>query len=67
MPPPRRRESEANEFAREILMPEILVTRLISEVGIDLPLLAERFDVSVPALRLRLLLLDLLPAWMRAL
>jgi Zn-dependent peptidase ImmA (M78 family) len=35
-----------------------------TETGRNLPVLAERFDVSVPALRLRLLTLGLLPPWM---
>jgi IrrE N-terminal-like domain len=60
----RRLESEANAFARELLMPEVLVVAQASETGRNLPVLAERFDVSVPALRLRLLTLGLLPPWM---
>ncbi|HEX8105790.1 MAG TPA: ImmA/IrrE family metallo-endopeptidase [Solirubrobacteraceae bacterium] len=60
----RRQEREANAFADELLMPEVLVYRQAKETGCNLSLLAERFDVSAPAIRLRLLRLGLLPAWM---
>jgi predicted transcriptional regulator len=60
----RRREAEANTFARELLMPETLLVAVTAETGRNLPVLAERFDVSVPAVRLRLLTLGLLPPWM---
>ena len=60
----RRREAEANAFARELLMPEPLVVEHAQATGCNLAALAERFDVSVPAIRLRLLTLGLLPAWM---
>ncbi|WP_445151330.1 ImmA/IrrE family metallo-endopeptidase [Baekduia sp. Peel2402] len=59
-----KREAEANAFARELLMPELLLIAEIERTGHNLPALAERFGVSVPALRLRLLTLKLLPAWM---
>ena len=59
-----RREREADAFAQELLMPEVLVHRQAKETGCNLSLLAERFDVSSPAIRLRLLRLGLLPAWM---
>jgi hypothetical protein len=59
-----RREAEANAFARELLLPELLVVAEAERLGHNLPALAERFAVSVPALRLRLLTLKLLPAWM---
>lgn len=61
----RTREAEANAFARELLMPELLVHQQSRETGCNLSAMAERFDVSVPAIRLRLLTLGLLPAWMR--
>ena len=38
-------------------MPELLVTEQARATGCNLSALAERFDVSVPAIRLRLLLL----------
>ena len=60
----RRREAEANIFARELLMPEVMIVAQAAETGRNLPALAERFDVSVPAMRLRLLTLGLLPPWM---
>lgn len=59
-----KREAEANAFARELLMPELLVVAEAERAGRNLPVLAERFGVSVPALRLRLLTLKLLPPWM---
>jgi hypothetical protein len=61
LPELRRREREANVFARELLMPEPLVSEQAHATGFNLPALAERFEVSVPAMRLRLRLLKLLP------
>jgi Zn-dependent peptidase ImmA (M78 family) len=58
------REREADEFARELLMPELLVTAQARDTGFNLAALADRFDVSVPAIRLRLRLLGLLPKYM---
>jgi predicted transcriptional regulator len=63
----RRREAEANAFARELLMPEPLVVEHAQATGCNLAALAERFAVSVPAIRLRLLTLGLLPPWMASL
>ena len=57
----RRREREANVFARELLMPAPLVAEQAHATGFNLPALANRFEVSVPAMRLRLRLLKLLP------
>ncbi|MHB1569701.1 MAG: ImmA/IrrE family metallo-endopeptidase [Solirubrobacteraceae bacterium] len=62
--PLRQREAEANAFAQALLMPELLVHEHAERTGCNLAALAERFDVSVPAIRLRLLTLGLLPAWM---
>jgi hypothetical protein len=45
-------------------MPELLVTKHARQTGFNLPALAERFDVSVPAIRLRLRLLGALPKYM---
>jgi len=45
-------------------MPELLVQEQARATGCNLPLLAERFEVSVPAIRLRLRLLGLLPVGM---
>lgn len=61
LPELRRREREANVFARELLMPEPLVNEQAHAAGFNLPALASRFEVSVPAMRLRLRLLKLLP------
>ena len=61
LPELRRREREANVFARELLMPERLVNEQAHATGFNLPALANRFEVSVPAMRLRLRLLKLLP------
>lgn len=61
LPELRRREREANLFARELLMPERLVNEQAHATGFNLPALANRFEVSVPAMRLRLRLLKLLP------
>ncbi len=64
LPPLKQREREADAFARELLMPELLVTEHAHQTGFNLPALAERFEVSVPAIRLRLRLLGLLPKYM---
>lgn len=61
LPELRQREREANVFARELLMPEFLVNEQARATGFNLPALADRFEVSVPAMRLRLRLLKLLP------
>jgi hypothetical protein len=61
LPELRRREREANVFARELLMPERLVNEQAHTTGFNVPALADRFEVTVPAMRLRLRLLKLLP------
>jgi hypothetical protein len=63
----RRREAEANAFARELLMPEPLVVEQAHATGTNLAAMAERFEVSVPAIRLRVLQLGLMAAWMASL
>lgn len=63
---PAKQEREANDFAAELLMPEEVISTVAPECGFNLGLLAAQFDVSVPALELRLAKLKLLPAWMRA-
>jgi hypothetical protein len=60
-----KQEREANEFAAALLMPEEIVSAIAPACGFNLGLLATQFDVSVPALELRLAKLKLLPAWMR--
>ena len=61
----RHMEGEANAFAAALLTPEAVLREEARATGLNFPLLASRFEVSLPALRLRLLKLDLLPAWMR--
>jgi predicted transcriptional regulator len=59
-------EREANAFASELLMPEVLVTRQAQETRGNISALAERFDVSVPAMRVRVRSLGgLVAAWRR--
>ena len=58
-------EREANVFASELLMPEILVTEEARETKGNISALAERFDVSVPAMRVRVQTLGLVAAWRR--
>jgi hypothetical protein len=59
-----QRERDADAFARELLMPELLMRENAISTGFNLSALAERFDVSVPAIRLRLRLLGILPRHM---
>jgi predicted transcriptional regulator len=59
-----RREREANVFARALLMPEPLVIEHAKNSGFNLSALAGRFGVSVPAMRLRLRVLGVLPKYM---
>jgi Zn-dependent peptidase ImmA (M78 family) len=47
-------EREANQFAAELLMPEHLVRQAALEEGADARRLADRFDVSIQAMHLRL-------------
>lgn len=56
----RRYEVEANYFAAELLMPAYLVKEAVRQHGTDLPLLARTFDVSLSAIRCRLLSLGVL-------
>jgi hypothetical protein len=62
--PLRKREAQANAFAAELLMPETLLTEQSRLTGRNLAAMSERFDVSLPAMRLRLTTLGLLPSWM---
>jgi len=47
-------EVAANNFAAQILMPMDLIQKLISEGVNDVPALAARFQVSQPAMKIRL-------------
>jgi IrrE N-terminal-like domain len=49
-----RLEREADQFAAELLMPEHLVRQAALEHGADPRRLADRFDVSVQAMNIRL-------------
>lgn len=57
--PQNRQESEANEFAAELLMPEKMLRRDLQEFGRDVPLLAKRYLVSEQALWIQLINLQL--------
>ena len=57
------REREANNFAAELLMPEILVTEQARVTRGNISALAERFGVSAPAMRVRVKRLGLVAAW----
>lgn len=50
-----RQEIEANEFAAEVLMPAHLLRRDVDEIGLDVPTLAERYQVSEQAMWIQLL------------
>jgi Zn-dependent peptidase ImmA (M78 family) len=58
-------EAEANRFAAAVLMPEKLVRDQAAAVRVNVPLLADRFGVSAPAMKIRLDVLDLLPEYMK--
>ena len=58
-------EREANRFAAALLMPKELVCREAQKFNVNLALLARRFDVSGPAMQVRLESLDLLPDYMK--
>lgn len=49
-----RVEAQANKFAQRILMPDHLIQRALSEIGYDSKALAEAFEVSEAAMRIRL-------------
>ncbi len=59
-----QQEGEANRFAASLLMPEELLGEHAVAAHFNLALLAKRFDVSLPAMQLRLRTLNLLPSWM---
>jgi len=58
-------EREANAFAADLLMPEALVRSEAASLRLNVHALARRFGVSVPAMKVRLGALDLLPPYMR--
>lgn len=57
--PQNRQESEANEFAAELLMPESFLKTDLSEIGLDAPRLAQRYQVSEQAMWIQLINLRL--------
>ena len=57
--PQNRQESEANEFAAELLMPEAFLKRDLEEAPLDVPALAKRYEVSEQAMWIQLFSLDL--------
>jgi hypothetical protein len=59
------REREANRFAAALLMPEALVRREAAALKLNVLALARSFEVSSPAMKVRLQTLDLLPTYMR--
>jgi predicted transcriptional regulator len=61
----KAREQEANVFAAQLLMPEALVRREAANLRLNVHALARRFDVSLPAIKVRLQQLSLLPAYMQ--
>lgn len=61
----RALEREANAFAADLLMPEALVRSEAASLRLNVHALARRFGVSVPAMKVRLGALDLLPLYMR--
>ncbi len=61
----RSLEREANEFAAELLMPEALVRREALLFRLNIHALSRRFEVSPPAMKVRLRQLSLLPTYMQ--
>ena len=61
----RTREREANAFASQLLMPEVLVRREAEALRLNVHALARRFEVSLPAMKVRLSQLSLLPSYMQ--
>ena len=53
-----RQEIEADEFAMEILMPEPHLLRDLDELGLDVPSLARRYQVTEHAMWLQLISLN---------
>lgn len=57
--PQNRQETEANEFAAELLMPERWLRRDVAVHGLDAPALARRYQVSEQAMWIQLIDLGL--------
>jgi hypothetical protein len=58
-------EAEANRFAAALLMPESLVRIEAERWKLNVHVLAKRFQVSLPAMQVRLVTLGVLPPYMR--
>lgn len=57
--PQSRQEMEANEFAAALLMPKAFLRSDVSKYGLDVPLLAKRYEVSEQAMWIQLIDLGL--------
>lgn len=57
--PQNRQEMEANEFAAELLMPESFLKADIGNIGLDVPTLAKKYQVSERAMWIQLINLKL--------
>jgi Zn-dependent peptidase ImmA (M78 family) len=53
--PQNRQESEANDFAAELLMPEQFLKVDVAKHGLDIPFLAQRYQVSEQAMWIQLI------------
>jgi Zn-dependent peptidase ImmA (M78 family) len=53
--PYNQQESEANEFAAELLMPEPFLRQDVARYGLDVPALAQRYEVSEQAMWIQLI------------
>ena len=58
-------EAQANRFAAALLMPEALIRAEAERWKLNVHVLARRFEVSLPAMQLRLTTLGVLPEYMR--
>ncbi len=59
--PQYRAEQEADEFAAELLMPEALMKKYVLEEKLEIPALAEKFQVSEQAMLIQMINLKLTP------
>ncbi len=59
--PQYRAEQEADEFAAELLMPEFMLKKDVIENKMDIPTLAQKYNVSEQAMLIQLVNLKLVP------
>lgn len=64
--PQNRQETEANEFAAELLMPEQCLKADVATYGLDVPYLAKRYQVSEQAMWIQLIDLRLVSQYERS-